>query len=487
MLGEKWIPRLASHQPVVDHPLRQFQRAAGVETGSTRVGVDRRFGLFRGFENGGAVTLPLSLSTLRQDHGRCIRQPDEPAHGSDHLLSLIIRTDIPDFQCIMTAMIDRPSYLEQLAQALNRSPITVLLGPRQCGETTLARMFAEGRDTVYFDLESQPDLIRLQNPELMLGSLRGTVILDEIREMPALFKVLRVLVDRADGRTRFLILGSASPEIMKKASESLAGRVEIIELSGFDLQEIKTGEEQRLWIRGGFPRSFLAKSDEDSMAWRDGFVRTFLERDIPQLGFSMASAAMRRFWTMLAHYHGQLWNASELGRAMGLSDKTTRSHLDILSGTFMIRQLQPWHENVGKRQVKAPKIYFRDSGILHHLLSLPDSHSLLGHPRVGASWEGFALEQALRIVKPAQAFFWSTYSGAEVDLLFLHRGRRYGMEFKFNEAPSITKSMHSARETLNLHHLWIIYPGQQAYEAHEKITVLPLRNLSAILEYLRKE
>ena len=228
-------------------------------------------------------------------------------------------------------MIERPSYLGQLVQALDRSPITALLGPRQCGKTTLARMFAKDRDTVYFDLESQPDLIRLQNPELMLGSLRGTVILDEIQEMPELFKVLRVLVDRAEGRTRFLILGSASPEIMKKASESLAGRVEFIELSGFDLQEIKTDEEQTLWIRGGFPRSILAESDEDSMAWRDGFVRTFLEHDIPQLGFSMTSAAMRRFWTMLAHYHGQLWNSSELGRAMGLSDKTTRSYLDILT------------------------------------------------------------------------------------------------------------------------------------------------------------
>lgn len=386
-----------------------------------------------------------------------------------------------------TAMIDRPSYLEQMVQALQRSPITALLGPRQCGKTTLARIFAKGRDTVYFDLESQPDLTRLQNPELMLGSLQGTVILDEIQEMPELFKVLRVLVDRAEGRTRFLILGSATPEIMKNASESLAGRVEFIELSGFDLQEIKSDEAQTLWLRGGFPRSFLARSDEDSMAWRDGFVRTFLERDIPHLGFSMTSAAMRRFWTMLAHYHGQLWNSSELGRAMGLSDKTTRSYLDILTGTFLIRQLQPWHENVGKRQVKAPKIYFRDSGILHRLLGLPDTHSLLGHPGVGASWEGFALEQALRIVKPPQAFFWSTYSGAELDLFFLHRGRRYGMEFKFNEAPAVTKSMQSARETLNLQRLWIVYPGQEAYEAHEKISVLPLRNLSTIQEYLRAE
>lgn len=382
-------------------------------------------------------------------------------------------------------MINRPSYLEQLSTAVQRSPVTALLGPRQCGKTTLARMFGEGQGTVYFDLESQPDLIRLQNPELMLGSLKGLAILDEIQEMPGLFKVLRVLVDRPMNRTRFLILGSASPDIIKNASESLAGRLEFVELSGFTLQEINAASEQALWLRGGFPRSFLADSDEDSMAWLEGFIRTFLERDIPHLGISIHSAAMRRFWTMLAHYHGQIWNASELGRAMGLSDKTMRSYLDILTGTFMIRQLQPWHENIGKRQVKAPKIYFRDSGILHKLLSLPDYHTLLGHPRIGASWEGFALEQTLLTVKPAQAFFWSTYSGAELDLFFLHKGHRYGVEFKYNEAPAVTKSMRTAMETLNLDHLWIIYPGQQSYPVYDKISVLPVRDLPAIRNQLR--
>jgi len=384
-------------------------------------------------------------------------------------------------------MINRPSYLEQLLTAVQRSPVTALLGPRQCGKTTLARMFGEGQGTVYFDLESQPDLIRLQNPELMLGSLKGLAILDEIQEMPGLFKVLRVLVDRPMNRTRFLILGSASPDIIKNASESLAGRLEFVELSGFTLQEINAASEQALWLRGGFPRSFLADSDEDSMAWIEGFIRTFLERDIPHLGISIHSAAMRRFWTMLAHYHGQIWNASELGRAMGLSDKTMRSYLDILTGTFMIRQLQPWHENIGKRQVKAPKIYFRDSGILHKLLSLPDYHSLLGHPRVGASWEGFALEQTLLTVKPAQAFFWSTYSGAELDLFFLHKGHRYGVEFKYNEAPAVTKSMRTAMETLNLDHLWIIYPGQQSYPVYDKISVLPVRDLPAIRNQLSQK
>jgi uncharacterized protein len=377
-------------------------------------------------------------------------------------------------------MISRPAYLEQLAKAVQRSPVTALLGPRQCGKTTLVRMFGESNGITYYDLESQPDLIRLQNPELALGSLQGIVVLDEIQEAPALFKVLRVLVDRPTNRVHFLILGSASPDIVKNASETLAGRVEFVGLAGFDLPEIGTDLSETLWLRGGLPRSFLAESDQDSMAWREGFIRTFLDRDIPHLGIAIPPAAMRRFWTMLAHYHGQTWNASELGRSMGLSDKTVRSYLDILTGTFMIRQLQPWHENIAKRQVKAPKIYFRDSGLLHGLLNLTDLHGLSGHPRVGASWEGFALEQTLQIIKPSQAFFWSTHSGAELDLFFLHQGRRYGVEYKFNEAPKITKSMHTALDTLNLAHLWLIYPGQHRYPVHEKISAWPLRDLGAI-------
>jgi predicted AAA+ superfamily ATPase len=377
-------------------------------------------------------------------------------------------------------MINRPSYLEQLAKAVQRSPVTALLGPRQCGKTTLASMFGESNAITFYDLESQPDLIRLQNPELALGSLQGIVVLDEIQEAPALFKVLRVLVDRPANRASFLILGSASPDIIKNASETLAGRVEFIELAGFDLPEIGADLSETLWLRGGLPRSFLAESDQDSMAWREGFIRTFLDRDIPHLGIAIPPAAMRRFWTMLAHYHGQTWNASELGRSMGLSDKTVRSYLDILTGTFMIRQLQPWHENIAKRQVKAPKIYFRDSGLLHGLLNLSDLHSLSGHPRVGASWEGFALEQTLQIIKPPQAFFWATHSGAELDLFFLHQGRRYGMEYKFNEAPKVTKSMRTALDTLNLEHLWLIYPGQHRYPVHEKISAWPLRDLAAL-------
>jgi len=374
-------------------------------------------------------------------------------------------------------MIERPFYLDRLSQALRRSPVTALLGPRQCGKTTLARRFAQGQDAVFFDLESQPDRQRLQNPELVLGSLAGLVILDEIQEMPELFRVLRVLVDRPESRARYLVLGSASPGIVKNVSETLAGRVELVELAGFDLSETGADAWESLWLRGGFPRAYLAASDADSAAWRESFIRTFLERDIPQLGITIPAAALRRFWTMLAHYHGQTWNAADLARSMGLSDKTVRHYLDILTGAFMVRQLQPWYENIGKRQVKAPKIYFRDAGLLHSLLSLPDQHSLLGHPKVGASWEGFALEQVLQAVRPPEAYFWATHSGAEVDLFFLRQGRRFGVEVKFNEAPQVTASMRAALTDLKLEHLWVVYPGPHRYPAHEKITVWPLRDV----------
>lgn len=381
-------------------------------------------------------------------------------------------------------MLDRPLYLELLNAATRRSPVTALLGPRQSGKTTLARQFARDKPVTFFDLESQPDVRRLQNPELVLGLLHGFVVLDEIQVMPELFGVLRVLVDRPDNQARFLILGSASPDIVKGVSETLAGRVEFIELSGFDLSEVGDANWQPLWIRGGFPRSFLAAADEDSLAWREGFIRTFLARDLPQLGITIPAAAMRRFWTMLAHYHGQTWNASELGQAISLSDKTVRSYLDILTGAFMVRQLQPWYENIGKRQVKAPKIYLRDTGLLHSLLSIADFHGLLAHPRLGASWEGFVIEQVLQIVKPSQAYFWRAHTGAEVDLFFLHAGRRYGIEIKFNEAPSITRSMHTSISDLKLDHLWVIYPGQHAYPTHSQITMLPLRALSSLRDSL---
>jgi len=300
--------------------------------------------------------------------------------------------------------------------------------------------------------------------------------------LPELFPVLRVLVDRPNNPARFLILGSASPSLIRNVSETLAGRVEFIELSGFDIIETGSDAQESLWVRGGFPRSFLAESEDDSLAWREGFISTFLERDIPLLGIRIPSAAMRRFWTMLAHYNGQIWNASELARSMGVSDKTVRSYLDILTGTYMVRQLQPWCENIAKRQVKAPKIYFRDSGLLHSLLGLFDMHTLLGHPRVGASWEGFALEQFLHAVQPSEGFFWSTHSGAEIDLFFQYRGRRYAVEFKFSEAPKVTKSMRIALSDLRLNHLWIIYPGQYTYPVDEQITACPLTKVTNMAE-----
>ena len=382
-------------------------------------------------------------------------------------------------------MIKRSTYILQLSSALRRSPVTALLGPRQSGKTTLAQTFGKTRKSTYFDLESQPDVQRLQNPELVLSSLQGVVILDEIQRMPELFSVLRVLVDRSKRQVRFLILGSASPSLVEHVSETLAGRVEFVELSGFNLRETGIESWRTLWLRGGFPRSFLAESNGDSLAWRENFIRTFLERDIPQLGISIPSAVMRRFWTMLAHYHGQTWNASELARSMGLSDKTVRSYLDILTGTFMVRQLQPWYENVGKRQVKAPKIYLRDSGLLHYLLNVPDLHNLTGHPRVGASWEGYVVEEILQLVKPSQAYFWRAHTGAEIDLFFLHRGRRCGVEVKFDEAPQITRSMQIARDDLKLDHLWVIYPGQHRYPVDQKISVWPIGDLPKLPAQLR--
>ena len=371
-------------------------------------------------------------------------------------------------------MIERAGCLRQLEAATTRSPITALLGPRQCGKTTLARQFASTRRSATFDLESEPDVRRLANPEMVLGAFDGLVVLDEIQRMPRLFTALRVLADRPDARSRFLILGSVSPDLVRGVSESLAGRVEFVELTGLDLAETGAPAWRRLWLRGGLPRSYLAVSDDDSMVWRDGFVRTFLERDIPQLGISIPAAAMRRFWTMLAHWHGQIWNASELGRAIAASDKTVRRYLDLLTGTYMVRQLQPWFENVAKRQVKAPRVYLRDTGLLHALLGLPDDASLLGHPRVGASWEGFAIEQVLRALGRSDGWFWGAHAGGELDLLVIERGRRIGFEVKFNEAPRVTAAMRNVAETLALDHLFVVCPTAHAYPVDAGITVLPI-------------
>jgi predicted AAA+ superfamily ATPase len=377
-------------------------------------------------------------------------------------------------------MIDRERYVSRIEAALARSPVTVLLGPRQSGKTTLARVLAARHGARMFDLESLPDRRQLENPQLVLGELEGLIILDEIQVLPELFETLRVLVDRPDNAARFLVLGSASPLLVRGASESLAGRVELVELGGFDLSEVAEDAWRGLWLRGGFPRAFLADTGEDSAVWRENFIRTFLERDIPQLGIQIPAAAMRRFWTMLAHAHGQTFNASALGRSMATTDKTVRSYLGILASTFMVRQLQPWFENIGKRQVKSPKIYLRDSGLLHSLLSIETETDLLAHPRVGASWEGFALEQTLRAIEPTDAYFWGTHGGAELDLLFFRRGRRYGVEFKFNEAPRTSRSMHVALEDLGLEHLWVVAPVRKAYPVEERITVWPLGEIMGL-------
>lgn len=378
-------------------------------------------------------------------------------------------------------LIQRKKYLGQVETALKRSPVVALLGPRQCGKTTLAKAVAAKQASTYFDLESPSDQHRLENPEYVLGRVKGLVVLDEIQTRPDLFGVLRVLADRAKNPARFLILGSASPALIRGASESLAGRVEFVDLHGFDLGETGSDSWEKLWIRGGFPRSFLASSDADSVVWREGLIRTFLQRDLPELGIRIPSAAMRRFWTMLAGCHGRLWNSSDLARSLGLSDKTVRGYLDILTDTFMVRQLQPWHANVAKRQIKAPKIYLRDTGLLHVLLHLPDHAAVLGHPVAGFSWEGFALEQICRAGGIEDAYFWGTHGGAELDLTFVRRGRRYGIEFKFSDAPGVTRSMHVAMQDLQLSRLWVIAPVKARCELAPGIEVCPLPEWSARL------
>jgi len=321
-------------------------------------------------------------------------------------------------------MIQRPHALDSIARTLKIHPIAALLGPRQCGKTTIARMLGDHEPCTYFDLEDPVALQRLSAPMRALEELSGLVILDEVQRRPDLFELLRVLVDRPNNPAHFLILGSASPHLMKGASESLAGRIGFIDLSGFDLREVGWEQRNCLWVRGGFPRSFLADDNDSSIAWRGDFIRTFLERDIPQLGISIPAETLRRFWTMIAHYHGQIWNAAQFARSLGTSEITARRYLDILSGAYMVRILPPWLENIRKRQVKAPKIYIRDTGILHALLQLHSMEDLMSHPKFGASWEGFALEQIIGMLETRNAYFWATHAGAELDLLVMMRGKR---------------------------------------------------------------
>ncbi len=324
-------------------------------------------------------------------------------------------------------MITRVHLDGRIRKALRRSAVVLLIGPRQCGKTTLARAVAKERNVAaYFDLENPSDVAALDEPMMALETLKGLVILDEVQRRPEIFPVLRVLADRKPTRARFLILGSASPELLRQSSETLAGRVELLEMSGFDVREVGSENARKLWTRGAYPRSYLARTLEGSRTWRDDLIRTFLERDIPQMGINLPALTLRRFWTMVAHYHGQAWNGSEIGRSLGVGDHTTRRYLDLMSAAFMVRQLPPWHENLGKRQVKAPKVYIRDSGLLHALLGIDSQRQILGHPKCGASWEGFVIEQILSALRPREAYFWGVHLQAELDLLLFLKGKRLG-------------------------------------------------------------
>lgn len=385
----------------------------------------------------------------------------------------------------MDCMIPRPAIVSQIDRTLLVHPVTALLGPRQCGKTTLARMIAARQASTYFDLENPVDVRRLSAPLTVLQELSGLVIIDEIQRRPDLFELLRVLVDRPASDVRFLILGSASPQLVRGASESLAGRIGFIDLSGFNLAEIESTHRDRLWVRGGFPRAFLAADDATSMLWRQDFTRTFLERDIPQLGITVAAETLRRFWTMIAHCHGETWNAAQFARSLGASEPTARRYLDILAGAYMVRILPPWFENLGKRQVKSPKIYVRDTGILHALLQLNSLPDIQAHPKLGASWEGFALEQIISLLDTRDAYFWATHGGAELDLLVRVGGKLYGFEFKYADAPDASRSMHIAVEDLGLEQLWVIYPGNQAYPLDARISVAPIDSIPQLVAALR--
>ncbi len=389
-------------------------------------------------------------------------------------------------------MVARTEHCEAIEALLRESPVVALLGPRQVGKTTLARAigrrWAKGPVTI-LDLERDADRRRLDEPIAALERLRGLVIVDEIQFAPELFRSLRVLADRTPIRTRFLVLGSASPELLRQSSETLAGRIAFHELGGFSLAEVGATEPKlrRLWLRGGFPRSFTAKANADSARWRRDFIRTFLERDLPQLEVRTPALALRRFWSMLAHVHGQTLNWSELGRSMGVADTTVRSYVDLLEGTLVVQTLKPWHENISKRQVKSPKVFVRDSGLLHTLLDIEREEQLESHPRVGASWEGFAIQEVTRRLgaRPDQCFFWSTHAGAELDLLIVAEGRRHGFEMKRTSAPGITPSMRSALADLRLDSLDVVHPGRETYPLSRDVRALALTRVLSDLEPLK--
>lgn len=366
---------------------------------------------------------------------------------------------------------------------MRRHPIVAIIGARQVGKTTLSLALAgTSAEATRFDLESPRDLARLADAQLALERLRGLVVLDEIQRRPELFPLLRVLADRPDTPARFLVLGSASPELLRQSSESLAGRIYHYALGGLDIGEVGMTQRDILWLRGGFPRSFLAESDEASFEWRTAFIRTFVERDLPQLGVTIPSETLHRFWSMLAHYHAQLWNGAELARAFGISATAVRRYLDILSSALVIRQLPPWFENLSKRQVRAPKVYIVDSGMLHALLGITSERDLLSHPKVGASWEGFIIEDLINRfeLQRNEAYFWATHAGAELDLLVLRRGRRIGFEIKRTVAPTLTRSMRTACEDLRLDRLYVIHAGDDAFPLADKVEAVPLMKIDTV-------
>lgn len=375
-------------------------------------------------------------------------------------------------------MIKRIKYQQHIAEALKRSRAVALLGPRQCGKTTLAREIVDIGSPNYFDLEDPSSLIGLDDPKTTLESLKGIVVIDEIQRRPDIFPILRVLLDRTPLPTKFLILGSASPDLLRQSSESLAGRLEMIKMAGFSLSEVGQKESARLWLRGGFPLSFLAKNDADSFMWRKSFIQAFLERDLRQQGIDIPAVSLHRFWTMLAHSHGQIWNAAPFAASLGITQPTVRRYLDILTGVFMVRQIQPWYANIKKRQVKAPKVYIRDTGVLHSLLGLKTEAEILRHPGCGSSWEGCVIEEVIRLVEPDDVYFWATHNGAEIDLVFFKNGRMYGVEVKRADAPTITPSMRIALDDLPLERIAVIYPGEKSYSLHKKIDVMPFKGIT---------
>jgi len=384
-------------------------------------------------------------------------------------------------------MIKRQNLLRHVKTALKRSRAVGLIGPRQCGKTTLARQLVSVDSPNYLDLEDPSSLARLDEPMTALRGLKGLVVIDEVQRRPDLFPVLRVLMDRTPLAARFLILGSASPELLRQTSESLAGRIETVAMSGFSMSEVGHVAGSRHWLRGGFPPSYLARTDTDSLAWRKNFIQTFLERDLPQWGIGTPSAALLRFWTMLAHYHGQTWNAAEPARSLGVSEPTVRRYLDILSGVFMVRQLLPWHANLKKRQVKAPKIYFRDTGLLHHLLGIRSDKELLGHPKCGSSWEGYVIEETIKATEPDELYYWATHSGAEIDLVLIKNGRMLGVECKRMDAPRLTPSMRIALEDVNIEQIAVVYPGSKRYSLGERVAAVPLETVAEGLKGLFPE